>query len=137
MWIQRHRRDKLTQESLKHFKQLLGEKRRSIMEDLGQIEEQSMNTTSADSSGSLIYSDHMPDLGSDAIEREKAFYFASRDGDYLAQLEASLKRIQDGIFGKCRSCEKEIPRERLEAVPTTTICVPCKLKLQKEERKSA
>ena len=107
------------------------------MEDLGLLEELSMNETSANSSGGLIYSDHMPDMGSDAMEREKAFLFASRDGAYLAQLEDALKRIQEGTFGICRECSEKIPADRLEAVPTTTICVPCKGRLAEEERKSA
>ena len=116
----------MTENDLEHFRALLEEKRLSIMNDLGLLEAHSMNATPADSSGDLIYSDHMPDLGSDAIEREKAFLFASRDGAYLFQLEEALQRIQDRTFGVCRACGKDIPKERMEAVPTTTICVPCK-----------
>ena len=116
----------MTENDLEHFRVLLKEKRLSIMKDLGLLEARSMNATSADSSGDLIYSDHMPDLGSDAIEREKAFLFASRDGAYLSQLEEALQRIQDRTFGVCRACGQDIPKERMEAVPTTTICVPCK-----------
>ena len=101
----------MTDTDLDYFRALLEEKRISSMKDLGLIQSHSMKATSADSSGDLIYSDHMPDLGSDAIEREKAFLFASRDGT---------------SFGVCRVCGKEIPKERMEAVPTTTICVPCK-----------
>ena len=116
----------MTERDLQKFKKLLEEKRLSIVQDLGLLEERSMHTTSAESSGDLIYSDHMPELGSDAIEREKAFLFASRDGVYLSQIEEALRRVQDGTFGICRACGKKIPEERLEAVPTTTICVPCK-----------
>lgn len=128
----------MTEEELEHFRTLLAEKRLEIMRDLGVLEEHSMNETSANSSGGLIYSDHMSDLGSDAMEREKAFLFASRDGAYLAQLEKALARIKGGTFGDCRECSQEIPVGRLEAVPTTTVCVPCKAKLAEEEqRKSA
>lgn len=116
----------MTEQDLRKFKKLLEEKRLSIVQDLGLLEAHSMHATSAESSGDLIYSDHMPELGSDAIEREKAFFFASRDGVYLSQIEEALRRVQDGTFGICRACKKKIPKERLEAVPTTTICVPCK-----------
>ena len=127
----------MTEQKLEGFKTLLTEKRIEILQDLGVLEEHSMNETSANSSGGLIYSDHMSDLGSDAMEREKAFLFASRDGAYLAQLDEALRRIQEGSFGFCRECGEEIPVGRLEAVPTTTICVPCKGKLAEEKRKSA
>ncbi|MCZ6634100.1 MAG: TraR/DksA C4-type zinc finger protein [bacterium] len=119
----------------KFFEALLKEKYAGMKRDLGTLESNLMRVTSAESSGELIYSDHMSDLGSDAIEREKAFMFASRDGAYLEQLEAALQRIQAGSYGMCRECGCHIPRARLEAVPTTQVCVPCKEKQQ--ERKSA
>ncbi len=127
----------MTEKDLKHFKQLLTEKRLSIMRDLGLLEAHSMNADAADSSGDLTYSDHMAELGSDAIEREKAYYFSSRDGVYLEQVEDALKRIQDRTFGICRACGKEIPKARIEAVPTTTICVPCKEAEQQQKRQFA
>jgi len=96
-----------------------------------------MKTTSAESSGDLTYSDHMAELGNSAMEREKAFLFASRDGAYLAQIEAALKRIENDTFGKCRACDCDIPLARLEAVPTTQICVPCKEAEHAQPRKSA
>ena len=79
------------------------------------------------------YTFHMADQGTDAREKEKAFYFASRDDKYLQQLYKALDRIKDGTFGVCRTCGKNIRKERMEAVPTTTICYDCK----KEESDSS
>ena len=116
----------MNENDLKYFREILENKRLSIVQDLGMLEERSMHATSEEASGGQIYSDHMPELGSDSIEREKAFLFASRDGAYLTQVEDAIERIKRGTFGECRVCEKEIPKVRLEAVPTTRICVPCK-----------
>lgn len=124
----------MSKEDLEHFRQLLEEKKAEILKDMGTIEEQT-STTASESSGELSYSDHMPELGSDANEREKAFMFASRDESYLSQIEAALKRLEDGTFGICRVCGKEIPKERMEAVPTTTICVACKSIENEQKRK--
>lgn len=133
----RNRRKPMTEKEIEHFRTLLEDKRISIMRDLGLLEEHSMNANSGDASGDLTYSDHMPELGSDAIEREKAYYFAPRDGAYLAQLEEALGRIKAGTFGACRVCGKPIPKARIEAVPTATICVPCKESDQQQRRRSA
>lgn len=122
----------MTRDDLDYFRRVLEKKQKSIIDDLGLLEMHSMKTTSAESSGDQIYSDHMPDLGSDAMEREKAFMFASRDGAYLEQLDRALMRIQNGSYGLCRVCGVDIPRARLEAVPTTRICVFCKEKEQTE-----
>lgn len=122
---------------LAQFRVLLEEKRLSMMQDLGVIQSNSMKTTAAESSGDLTYSDHMGELGSSSMEREKAFMFASRDGVYLDQIEKALKRIEDGTFGLCRVCGCDIPFARLEAVPTAKTCVPCKEDENGQARKSA
>ena len=43
----------------------------------------------------------------------------------LRSLDAALQKIQDGTFGRCDSCEREIPLRRLEAVPWSSLCVAC------------
>ena len=130
----------MTNQDLEYFKKLLESKRSSIVKDLGTLQSHSMQITSAESSGDLTYSDHMPDLGNSTMEREKAFLFAARDGAYLDQIDAALTRIKNDAaltriknrkFGVCRACKSPIPRARLEAVPTTEICVPCKEKQNK------
>ena len=121
----------MTQQDLDYFENLLETKRTSMVKDLGTLQSHSMLVTSAESSGDLTYSDHMPDLGNSTMEREKAFLFAARDGAYLDQIEAALTRIKKRKFGVCRECKYPIPRARLEAVPTTEICVPCKEKQNK------
>lgn len=45
-----------------------------------------------------------------------------------ADIERALEKIDEGTYGKCESCGKEIPAERLEAVPAATLCVDCKQK---------
>ena len=39
---------------------------------------------------------------------------------------AALTRMDDGTYGLCESCGGPIPIERLEAVPTASLCVQCK-----------
>ena len=39
------------------------------------------------------------------------------------EVVAALKRIDDGAYGKCDFCGKEIPTDRLEANPAATTCV--------------
>ena len=106
----------------------LNEDRERLLREIANLDQSFMESLK-DSSGDLsAYSFHMADQGTDAMEREKAFLFASRDEKYLKQIEAAYARISEGSFGICRSCQKEISKERLEAVPTTTICFDCKSK---------
>jgi len=117
----------MRKQDLKHFERLLLAKKAAALEDLGHIENTSMSATPQDSSGDLsAYPYHMPDLGTDAMEREKAFMFASRGGKYVEHIDAALERIKNGTFGICQKCGEEIGRERLDAVPHATMCIQCK-----------
>ncbi len=121
----------MNQADLLYFKNLLLAERDKILADIGQIQEISLKTTTKEASGNdATYSTHMADQGTDAQEREKAFFFSSRDNRYLQHLNEALERIENGTFGICICCGEEIPRARLEAVPITQHCVPCKEKTQ-------
>jgi DnaK suppressor protein len=41
-------------------------------------------------------------------------------------IDAALDRMHAGTYGKCERCGREIPFERLEAIPTASLCVNCK-----------
>ena len=43
----------------------------------------------------------------------------------VAELEHSLERVDEGTYGVCAACGKDIPYERMEAVPDTDYCVDC------------
>ena len=52
------------------------------------------------------YSFHMADQGTDAMEREKAFLFASQEGRFLWHIDEALRRLYRSpeTFGKCHNC---------------------------------
>ena len=77
------------------------------------------------------YSFHMADQGTDNQEREKKYFFATRETKLMEHLERALDRIKDGTYGLCRSCGELIHMERLKAVPHATLCIQCKSKQEK------
>lgn len=115
-----------TREELDHFKEIIKEKRKEILEDLETLRDTMMDSTTGEySTESPSYSLHM-EQGTDAMEREKTFMFASREGKFLNYLDDALTRIEKGVYGKCNVCEKLIEKERLEAVPHAQMCFKCK-----------
>jgi RNA polymerase-binding transcription factor DksA len=90
-------------------------------------------TTGEYISENSTYSLHM-EQGTDAMEREKTFLFASRGSKFLVQLDDALTRLDAGTYGQCKACSLLIPRERLEAVPTATTCAEFKNTNQPCER---
>jgi len=125
----------MDKKDLAYFKDLLLKKREELIKNIEYLRSVTSNSTNQEASGDhSAYSFHMADQGTDAMEREKAFLFASRDEKYLKQITAALERIENGTFGICRVTGKDIGRERLEAVPTTTISYEAKVQESKAGR---
>lgn len=117
----------MTKSELKYFKKLLLEKREEILNNLGKLKEQEMTSTVKESAGeNSAYSFHMADVGTDNMEREKAFFFATQEGRFLYHIEQAIERIEKGTYGLCQECGKPIGKERLEAVPHARLCITCK-----------
>ena len=45
--------------------------------------------------------------------------------DRLQQINAALQRMDQGTYGICTRCGKEIAPQRLEAEPTALTCIDC------------
>ena len=128
---------------LDQFRVIILEKRDEILEQLQNLREQMLDPTTGEYiNENSPYSLHMAEQGTDAMEREKTFLYAQRENKFLSYLEDALKRIEHGTYGICVECIEEpqhlcptcplIPKERLEAVPHSQLCLPMK---QKQEKK--
>jgi len=124
----------MNKKELAKFKKLIQEERTRVLERLDVISEEINDRTSGQSSGSQGYSNHMADIGSDAMGQEQAFMHASQGNEYLRRLDDALKRIEKGIYGVCEDCESKIPVKRLQAYLAAELCVTCKSKREKLQR---
>ena len=68
--------------------------------------------------------DEMDQTGRSA-EREFAILGLTRRSELLRNIQAALRRIEDGTFGICVNCEETIGSHRLVAVPWTPFCIRC------------
>ncbi len=78
-----------------------------------------------------------PDLGDQATaETERSFMLRlrGRERRLLKKIDDAMERIEQGIFGICDKCGKEIDIRRLDARPVTTMCIECKIQQEEEER---
>jgi len=125
----------LSPEDSKHFEELLLTERERLMREMGHLENNVLNRSMRESSGELSgYSLHMADNGTDSMEREKAFLFASTEGRALLDVNEALRRLYNGQYGNCEVCSGPVGKGRLEVVPHARLCVSCK---EQEERNQA
>ena len=77
---------------------------------------------------------HTADAGSDAYDRDFALSLLSQERDSLFEIDAALKKINDGNYGFCELSGKPIPHNRLEALPFARYTVECQVELEKTNR---
>lgn len=122
----------MPKKQLAHFEKRLLEERRRVIKELGHHGDTFGPNGEASDTETSAYSFHMADQGTDAMEREKAFLFASQEGRFLWHIDQALRRLYKSpeTFGKCHQCGEDIAFERLDALPHARFCIACK---QREE----
>jgi len=120
----------VNQKELERFKEKIIKMRDEV---LNSKQEDRRKETYRETSGDHTYSYHIADQGSDCMENEKSFLFASLEGNVLDDLNDALMRIDNKTFGTCFMCGKDISIKRLEAVPSAKLCIDCKSGEEKEQ----
>lgn len=73
------------------------------------------------------------DFAEQAVQRENDEVLDALDNSIrteIEQIQLTLRRLDEGIYGVCESCGKPIPLKRLEALPHASRCVTCAEKAQ-------
>jgi DnaK suppressor protein len=121
----------MTQSELDYYRKRLLGLRRRLLGEVSDVASEVLRQTGGEPSGNL--SDvpvHPADLASDTFEEETSLGILENEDQILQETEASLKRLDEGRFGRCQQCGREIPQQRLRAIPYTAYCVQCAKRLQ-------
>jgi DnaK suppressor protein len=97
-----------------------------IKSDMTDLTGEALRKAGGEASGSLSNTPlHLADLGSDSFEHEINLGLLETERQVLGDIAAALDRTENGTYGKCENCGKEIPRERLQALPYVRHCIQC------------
>jgi RNA polymerase-binding transcription factor DksA len=66
---------------------------------------------------------HPGDIGTETFEREKDFSLLEQLEAEIGDLDAALRKVDEGTYGICEVCGRPIEPERLEALPGTRTCI--------------
>ena len=69
------------------------------------------------------YGNHMADDASDTFEQERQAALQRNLETVLNEVNDALERMEQGTYGTCVDCGKEVPIERLEARPYAIRCI--------------
>jgi len=101
--------------------------------DVSALEPEAFRTTGGEEAGGLSNTPvHPADLGTDTYEQEVATDLVDNESNRLKQVRAALDRIDQGTFGRCEHCGRDIERKRLQVVPYTTLCIDCAREVERQ-----
>ena len=87
--------------------------------------------------GLISSEDHLSDpLDRAVFDSERSYTLRIRDREsvLIKKINRSLEDIEDGVYGICDDCGKDIAIERLKARPVARRCIQCKTKQEERER---
>ncbi len=99
---------------LERFRQILLKKRAELVGDVRGMEADALQNDA----GSLSnVPSHLAEQGSDASDQALSLDLAAADRKLIREIDAALKRIEDGTYGVCELSGEPIKLERLEELP--------------------
>lgn len=102
--------------------QLTGLKKQ-LEEQVASLEERVEDTEEFETTELSNYDNHPADNATDLYDQERGLAMTQFKEEELEEAKAALAAIEDGTYGTCAVCGKEIPFERLEALPTALTCI--------------
>ncbi len=105
-------------------RELLAAERAATLERLSGLEREFRGIV--ESSGPAGNDDeHDPEGATIAFERQHVAALIGQARDHLAQIDAALRRLAEGSYGRCERCGQPIGAARLAARPVATSCINC------------
>lgn len=125
--LQEIEKTKYSDEELQEFKQLILDKIKGATTELLDLTS-SLRSNNANGTDDTSAAGKTLEDGSATLEKESINQLAARQKKFIEQLNAALLRIENRSYGICRETGKLIAKERLRAVPHTTMSMEAKLK---------
>jgi len=113
------------------LRQRMLEERQRVVDAIDNIHAENPGSIGEETEETTFQDNHLGDIATATFDREMASTLEDNSTHVLTEIDAALKRIDEGTFGVCTRCGKPIRAERLEALPWATLCIDDK---RKQER---
>jgi DnaK suppressor protein len=108
-------------EKLEHYRRILNEQLRQHTELARENQSDALEIAATDDGVKDVADQSVKDLS-----QEIEYRLSERESQIVADIDQALMRIDEGTYGVCARCGKEIPERRLEAIPTARYDAECK-----------
>lgn len=120
----------MDKQTLEQFKKQLEERKAGLIEGLESVGKRAQGEETNFDAEFPQYGDSAEDNATEVADYTKNLSLEKNLEKDLHGVERALKRIEDGEYGKCLHCDKDIETERLKVRPESNSCVECKKTLK-------
>src|SRR5690349_17291319 len=122
----------MEKERLNYFRKRLLKERVDVLDFLKQMERNETFNSNEEFSRELselsIYDNHPSDVATELFDEERGRALKEHEMSLIGKINDSLKNVENGTYGNCKMCGREISEERLEFIPYAEFCVSCQEK---------
>lgn len=107
------------------YRDALLQERQRVQAAIDNLREENPGSITDETGEDAVFDNHLADTATVTYDRELDYTLEESAEHVLAEIDAALKRIDDGSYGVCTNCGKDIAPERLDARPWATLCIDC------------
>ncbi|MDQ5836250.1 MAG: TraR/DksA family transcriptional regulator [Acidobacteriota bacterium] len=107
-------------EKLEHYRRVLTQQLRQRTEAARENQSDALENAATDDGVKDVADQSVKDLS-----QEIEYRLSERESQLVADIDQALMRIDEGSYGVCARCGREIPERRLEALPTARYDAEC------------
>ncbi len=115
-------------EKLAHYREILTRQLRQHTELVRENQSDALEMAAADDGVKDV-----ADMSVQDVNQEIEYRLSERESQMVADIDQALLRIDEGSYGTCARCGREIPERRLEVVPTARYDAECQSVIEAEE----
>lgn len=119
----------MNREQLLQYKSRLLEEKDKILDTIDGMKEHGLGLSQREEVDELsVIDNHSGDMGTEMFDKQRRYALLDNEKTILIRIGHSLERIEDGTYGTCELCGKEIDNERLNFIPYANTCMSCESK---------
>ena len=115
----------MDEKRLDYFRNVLLEQLRQHNENIRENQSDALEMIAADDGVKDV-----ADMSLQDVSQEIEYRLSERASQVVADIDQALLRIDEGSYGVCARCGKEIPERRLDAIPTARYDAECQTLLE-------
>ncbi|KAJ53405.1 YteA family regulatory protein [Clostridium tetanomorphum] len=116
----------MDKKNIDSFKTRLLEERKDVEDILKLMKKnETIDSNITDTAELSLYDNHPADIASELYAKESGMALKENELNILNKIDSALKMIDEGKYGICKNCGKEINEDRLKFIPYAEYCVDC------------